>query len=330
MPNPSAGAVIVLNDEIIGEGYTSTYGGSHAEVNAINAVPPSVNLADATMYVSLEPCSHYGKTPPCSNLIIEKGIKNVVIGCIDPFSKVAGNGIKKLKAAGCKVTLGILEKECIASHKRFFTFHTKKRPYIILKWSKTLDNYIGIKQKNTNVNNATPVIITNQYSRQLTHKWRTEEQGILVGTNTVIHDNPKLNARHWQGNNPTRIIIDQHLRIPKDYAIYDDGTVKTIIICGNHNNTVLDKTICYEQIDFSKNIASQLCKVIYKHNIQSVIVEGGTQTLQTFIDENLWDEARIFTAKKNLRSGVKAPEIKGFLAEKSNETGDQLQILHNI
>ncbi|NAS30904.1 bifunctional diaminohydroxyphosphoribosylaminopyrimidine deaminase/5-amino-6-(5-phosphoribosylamino)uracil reductase RibD [Flavobacteriaceae bacterium R38] len=330
MPNPSVGAVIVSEGKIIGEGYTSPYGGAHAEVNAINSVSPEKDLENATIYVSLEPCSHYGKTPPCSDLIIAKGIKNVVIGCVDPFSEVAGKGIERLKKAGCNVVLGVLEKECIVSNKRFFTFHTQKRPYIILKWAQTTDHYIAPDNTIINSAEAASFLITNQYSRQLVHKWRAEEQSILVGTNTVINDNPKLNTRDWEGKSPLRIIIDQNLRITKNYSIYDK-TIPTLMITGNHHdeiNTV--DNIIYEQIDFSTNIAIQICNTLYKHNIQSVIIEGGTQTLQTFINENLWDEARVFTANKSLKKGVKAPKIDGTLIEESNKTGDHLKILKNI
>ena len=195
-PNPMVGSVIVHNNKIIGEGYTSAYGGNHAEVNAINSVKHKELLKDATLYVSLEPCSHFGKTPPCSDLIVKHQIPNVVIGCMDDNVQVAGKGIAKLKAAGCNVTVGVLETKCKQHHKRFFTFHNKKRPYIILKWAETADGFIAPKTKNE----KKPVWITNTYSRQVVHKWRAEEQAILVGTNTVLEDNPSLTVRDWTGN----------------------------------------------------------------------------------------------------------------------------------
>ncbi len=329
MPNPSVGAVITHNGEIIGEGYTSPYGGFHAEVNAINAVTSQKLLKNATLYVSLEPCSHYGKTPPCSDLIIKKGIKNVVIGCIDPFSKVAGRGIKKLKDAGCNVTLGILKEECERVNKRFFTYHTKQRPYIILKWAESLDGYIG-KNKNTKISTAAPLWITNSYSRQLVHKWRAEEQGILVGTNTVINDNPKLNTRDWYGKNPLRIILDAKNRIPTDYAIYNSD-IPTMIVSDSTSteNTSSANAIIKEKIDFSQKIASQLSSILYKYEIQSIIVEGGLQTLQSFIDESLWDEARIFIGNSYLNGGVKAPYIEGKLKLEDSILNDHLKIIMN-
>ena len=215
-PNPMVGAVIVSNNKIIGEGYTSAYGGSHAEVNAINSVGNKSLLKEATLYVTLEPCSHFGKTPPCSDLIIKHKIPNVVIGCIDDNIKVAGQGIKKLKNAGCKVIVGVLEHECKTHHKRFFTFHNKKRPYIILKWAETPDGFIAPKTKQE----QKPVWITNSYSRQLVHKWRSEEQAILVGTNTVLEDNPSLTTRTWTGENPIRVVIDENEKgVDKYYSI---------------------------------------------------------------------------------------------------------------
>ena len=224
-PNPMVGCVIVYNSKIIGEGYTSAYGGNHAEVNAINSVKDKSLLKKATLYVTLEPCSHYGKTPPCSDLIIKHQIANVVIGTIDTHSKVAGKGIEKLKNVGCNVTVGVLDDECKVHHKRFFTFHNKQRPYIILKWAETKDGFIAPKQKNE----QQPVWITNELSRQLVHKWRAEEQAILVGTQTVIADNPSLTVRDWTGKNPIRIVIDRDLKLPKDYNVYN-SEAETIVI----------------------------------------------------------------------------------------------------
>lgn len=310
-PNPMVGSVIVYNDKIIGEGFTSQYGGNHAEVNAINSVLNQSLLKQATIYVTLEPCSHYGKTPPCSNLIIRHNIPNVVIGCIDDNEKVAGQGIKKLKAAGCNVTVGILENECKTHHKRFFTFHNKKRPYIILKWAETKDGFIAPKTKNK----QKPVWITNKYSRQLVHKWRANEQSILVGTNTVLEDNPTLTTRDWTGNNPVRIVIDKNQKLSKNLTIFNNEA-KTIII---NKNT----------IDFSKNIAKQICDILFKKNITSIIIEGGKKTLQTFIDENLWDEARVFIGQTEFKNGTKAPLIKGKVISKAFIKDDILKTYTN-
>lgn len=302
-PNPMVGSVIVHNDVIIGEGWHKKAGEPHAEVNAINSVKDKSLLQKATIYVSLEPCSHFGKTPPCCDLIIKNKIPNVIIGSVDPNIKVAGNGIKKLIEAGANVTVGVLETECYDLNKRFFTFHQKKRPYIILKWAETKDGFIApiekLEQK--------PVWITNHYSRQLVHKWRTEEQSILVGTQTVIDDNPKLDARDWFGNNPIRLVIDQKNRIPKDSHIFDNQT-KTIIFSKIKTEIAEENTI-FEVIDFEQNIAQQIIVILYKYQIQSVIIEGGKQTLQTFIDANLWDEARIFVGNSRFNIGTKAPKL---------------------
>lgn len=302
-PNPMVGSVIVYNDMIIGEGWHKKAGEPHAEVNAINSVKDKSLLQKATIYVSLEPCSHFGKTPPCCDLIIKNKIPNVVIGSVDPNIKVAGNGIKKLTEAGANVTVGVLETECYDLNKRFFTFHQKKRPYIILKWAETKDGFIAPTEKLE----QKPVWITNPYSRQLVHKWRTEEQAILVGTQTVIDDNPKLDARDWFGNNPIRLVIDQNNRIPKDSHIFDNQT-KTIIFSKIKTEIAEENTI-FEVIDFEQNIAQQIIVILYKYQIQSVIIEGGKQTLQTFIDANLWDEARIFIGNSHFNIGTKAPKL---------------------
>lgn len=324
MPNPSVGAVIVHNDVIIGEGYTSVYGGNHAEVNAIRSVRDKSLLKEATIYVSLEPCSHFGKTPPCSDLIIKHKIPKVVIGTIDPFAKVAGKGIARLQNSGCDVTLGILKAECIASNKRFFTFHQHKRPYIILKWAETQDGFIDkIRQENDPVQ---PNWITNTYSRQLVHKWRSEEQAILVGTNTAITDNPKLNTRDWHGKSPVRVVLDRSLRIPQDYTLFDQ-TIKTIVITEQEKES--QENLIFETIDFSKNIAQQICDVLYNHELQSVIIEGGKQTLQTFIDNNLWDEARIFKGSMLFQQGIEAPQLQGNLQTAQTILDNSLDIYTN-
>lgn len=304
-PNPMVGSVIVYENKIIGEGWHKKAGEPHAEVNAVKSVKDKSLLKKATIYVSLEPCSHFGKTPPCCDLIIANEIPNVVVGTVDPNEKVAGRGILKLIEAGANVTVGVLEKECNELNKRFFTFHQKRRPYIILKWAESFDGFLA-PEKTINQDRK-PVWITNPYSRQLVHKWRTEEQAILVGTQTVVDDNPKLNARDWAGNNPIRIVVDQNNRIDSDSFIFDD-TVKTIVFSGKTRQSLKENTQ-FEAIDFSKNIVPQILDVLYKNQIQSVIIEGGRQTLQSFIDANLWDEARIFTGKTSFLSGTKAPDI---------------------
>nr|WP_321224626.1 bifunctional diaminohydroxyphosphoribosylaminopyrimidine deaminase/5-amino-6-(5-phosphoribosylamino)uracil reductase RibD [uncultured Psychroserpens sp.] len=310
-PNPMVGSVIVHNNKIIGEGYTSAYGGHHAEVNAINSVENKELLKDATLYVTLEPCSHFGKTPPCSDLIIKHKIANVVIGCVDDNPEVAGKGIAKLKAAGCNVTVGILETECKAHHKRFFTFHNKKRPYIILKWAQTANGFIAPLEKDE----KKPVWITNKYSRQLVHKWRAEEQAILVGTNTVIEDNPSLTVRDWTGSNPIRVVIDRELKLSQELSVFSADT-ETIIIS-------------QKDIDFKNNVAKQVATHLHLKNINSVIIEGGSKMLQTFIDANLWDEARVFTGPTTFKNGIKAPKFEGKLISEEKITDDTLHIYVN-
>lgn len=310
-PNPMVGAVIVYNNRIIGEGYTSPFGGPHAEVNAIQSVANKTLLSEATLYVTLEPCSHFGKTPPCSDLIIQHQIPQVVIGTVDTHSKVSGNGIKKLIEAGCKVTVGVLETACQEHHKRFFTFHNKKRPYIILKWAETADGFIAPKTRDA----QKPVWITNTYSRQLVHKWRTEEQAILVGTHTVSEDNPSLTVRDWTGRNPVRIVLDSQEKLSKELAIFNTEA-ETILLS--------KKTL-----DFNQPLAHQIGEFLHKKDIQSVIIEGGSQTLQTFIDENIWDEARVFTGKTKFSEGTKAPVFLGELTSETLIMDDTLRIYKN-
>jgi diaminohydroxyphosphoribosylaminopyrimidine deaminase / 5-amino-6-(5-phosphoribosylamino)uracil reductase len=302
-PNPLVGSVIVYNGKIIGEGWHQKAGEAHAEVNAINSVIDKTLLSKATIYVSLEPCSHFGKTPPCADLIAYHKIPNVVIGTIDSFAKVAGNGIKKLMQSGANVTIGVLEKECKELNKRFFTFHEKKRPYVILKWAETGDGFIAPLEKNE----KKPVWITNQYSRQLVHKWRTEEQAILIGTNTVLEDNPQLNARDFKGNNPIRIVLDKSGKITDSYLVKDQK-INTIFFTENKYLTK-NVNIIYENTIFDTVLLFFILKKLHEHNIQSVIIEGGKQTLQSFIDENLWDEARVLVGKTTFNEGIKAPEL---------------------
>ncbi|EDP69895.1 riboflavin biosynthesis protein RibD [Flavobacteriales bacterium ALC-1] len=307
-PNPMVGAVIVHDKKIISEGFTSTYGGNHAEVNAINSIKDKSLLEKSTLYVTLEPCSHHGKTPPCSDLILKHKIPEVIIGCVDDNPEVAGKGIAKLKASGCKVTVGVLEAECKTHHKRFFTFHNKKRPYIILKWAETKDGFIAPETKNE----KKPVWITNPYSRQLVHKWRAEEQAILVGTNTVLEDNPSLTVRDWDGENPTRVVIDRTSKLNLNFNVFSDEAKTTRL-------TELN-------IDFNKPIAVQVANMLYQSNINSIIIEGGAKTLQTFIDEGLWDEARVFIGDIDFKNGTKAPTLNGKQITESKIKNDTLRI----
>ena len=314
-PNPSVGAVIVFNDVIIGEGFTSAFGGNHAEVNAINSVKDKSLLKKATIYVSLEPCSHHGKTPPCADLIVKNKIPNVVIGMVDPNKKIAGNGIKKLMEAGINVTVGVFEEECFEANKQFFTFHQKKRPYILLKWAESQDGFIAPDFVANNYTGRAPFWITNEISRQLVHKWRSESQAILVGTQTVVADNPKLDVRDWVGKNPIRIVLDQQNRILKESHIFDNQ-VETII---------LDQKI----IDFNQNIVPQIIQLLFDNNIQSVLIEGGTKTLQTFIDFGIWDEARVFKGKNLFKNGILAPKLNSRIERKTQILDDQLLIFKN-
>ncbi len=326
-PNPTVGAVVVYNDKIIGEGFTSPYGGPHAEVNAINAVKDKSLLPLSTIYVTLEPCSHFGKTPPCADLIAKHTIKNVVIGCIDTNSLVAGKGIEKLKKAGCNVTVGVLESECFDHHKRFFTVQNKQRPHVILKWAQTQDGFIAPNHKDS----VSPVWISNEYSKQLVHKFRSEEHAILVGTNTVIADNPSLTVRSWYGHNPIRVVLDKSLKLKKSLSVFD-AKATTILITHNNNIRIADENnekLIIEKIDFSLPLASQICEVLHKHKIQSVIIEGGTKTIQTFIDENLWDEAYVFEGKSVFKEGIAAPLLPKRGSETIDIEGDSLHIYKN-
>ena len=324
-PNPSVGAVIVWNNTIIGEGYTSSYGGNHAEVNAINSVKDKTLLKEATIYVTLEPCSHHGKTPPCADLIIKYQFKKVVIGCIDSNRLVAGKGVERLKKAGVDVLVGVLESECLYHHRRFFTVQEKKRPYIILKWAETKDSFIAPLSKEK----QQPVWISNQYSQQLVHQWRSQEHAIMVGTSTVIDDNPTLNVRSWSGQNPVRIVLDRSLRIPKTATIFDKSVQTIVITEVGAKPQQFDKNLIFEEIYFSKNIAIQICEVLQKNKIQSVIIEGGLQTLQTFIDEDLWDEARVFVGDKEFKEGVPSPKLNRVTNEEMNLHTDVLKKYRN-
>jgi len=321
--NPMVGSVIVHNQKIIGEGWHQKVGEAHAEVNAVNSVKNKKLLKQSTIYISLEPCSHFGKTPPCTDLIIEHHIPKVVIGTIDPFAKVCGNGVAKLQKAGVEVKIGILEQECKQLNKRFFTFHQKKRPYIILKWAETQNGLIAPSNKNE----QKPLWISNEYSRQLVHKWRSEEQAILVGTNTVLSDNPKLNVRDWVGKNPIKIVLDKELKIPKNYSVYQ-SCEKTIVITEKKQKQT-DENIIFETINFQQNRNQQILEILYKHQIQSVIIEGGSKVLNSFIKDNLWNEARVFVSNTFFENGIKAPVLNSHPIGKTQLQNDILYFYVN-
>lgn len=302
-PNPMVGAVLVQDDQIIGEGWHAKYGEAHAEVGAIGqAMKQGVtDFSATTIYVSLEPCAHFGKTPPCADLIIRTGIPRVVIGCRDPFEAVNGKGIEKLKAAGIEVVEGVLENECRELNKRFFTFHEKKRPYVILKWAQTADGFMA------GTTNAPRLLISNQYSNIRVHQWRSEEAGILVGTNTALLDDPELTNRLATGPSPVRLVMDMDLRLPATLKLFNRDH-KTIVFNSIKSEELAN--LIYYRLDKNKSLISQLMEALYQLKIQSVIVEGGRQLLDTFIQSGSWDEARVII-NKDLRvgSGLPAPVL---------------------
>lgn len=300
-PNPMVGAVLVFEERIIGEGYHQKFGEAHAEVNCINSVTEDDKefIGKSTMYVSLEPCAHFGKTPPCADLIIKNKIPNVVIGCSDTFEAVAGKGIERLKAAGTNVTVGILEKKCRELNKRFFTFHEKQRPYIILKWAQSNNGKIGGHER---------IFISNEFTNRLVHQWRSEEGAILVGANTALKDDPALTTRLWPGINPVRLVIDMDLKLPASQQLFD-GTVNTIVFNGHKHEE--NGKLSYYKIEKRESTLPQILNALYNLQIQSVIVEGGAALLQSFIRENLWDEARVITnASLEIAEGVNAPILQ--------------------
>lgn len=314
-PNPMVGALVVHNNKIIGEGYHIKHGDAHAEINAINSVKDKSLLKESTLYLSLEPCSHFGKTPPCTDRILETGIPRIVVATMDINPKVSGRGIEKLRKEGRTVDVGILEKENLALNRRFFTFFEKKRPYIILKWAQTLDGYIDNIRKPTDP--IAPVWITNEMARTLVHRWRSEEQAIMIGTNTVEKDNPKLNVRNWTGRSPLRIIIDRKLRLPLTSNVFD-GSLPTLLFIGNNTSSSARKpefvtipNLEMVTVDFAKGMEVQLLKELYDRDITSVMIEGGAKFINSFLEKNLWDEARVFVGNRFFGEGVKAPNFRG-------------------
>jgi diaminohydroxyphosphoribosylaminopyrimidine deaminase/5-amino-6-(5-phosphoribosylamino)uracil reductase len=303
-PNPMVGSVLVHKDRIIGEGYHRKYGEGHAEVNCIASVSPQDRelLQESTIYVSLEPCAHFGKTPPCANLILEHRIPRVVVGCRDPFVQVDGKGIEILQSSGVEVTMGVLERECRELNKRFFTFHTLRRPYVMLKWAQTADAKIAHEDYGR-------VFISNEQSNRLVHKWRSEEMSILVGTNTALFDDPSLTTRLWPGRNPIRLVVDMNLRLPSSLKLFD-GTVKTLIF--NRHRHEEQENLMWYRVTPGVSLVREVLDALYNLKIQSVMVEGGTQLLQSFIDEGIWDEAHIISNEQMfLGNGIPAPALKG-------------------
>lgn len=322
-PNPMVGAVLVYADKIIGEGYHQKYGEAHAEVNCLNSVADTDKkfIQDSTMYVSLEPCAHFGKTPPCADLIIKNKIPEVVIGCRDSFAEVDGKGIERLKVAGVHIIVGVMENECMELNKRFFTFHEKQRPYIILKWAQSSDGKIAR-------NNSSRLLISNEFTNRLVHKWRSEEAAILVGTNTALLDDPALTTRLWQGNDPVRLVIDLELKLPMHLKLFD-GSAKTIVF--NFIKHVDDAMLVYHKLDPGEKALTQIVAALYAYQIQSVIVEGGAKLLQSFIDEGIWDEARVITNSAMMISeGLDAPVLPdGILISEEIIKTDIISIIKN-
>ena len=322
-PNPMVGAVVVCDGRIIGEGYHAKCGEAHAEVNAINSVKNESLLRRSTLYVSLEPCAHYGKTPPCAKLIVSKGIPKVVIGCQDPFSKVAGKGIEILKQAGCEVVVGVLEKACQDLNKAFFTVQLKHRPFITLKWAQSADGFMDVER-----NDGEPVKLSSPLTQLIAHKRRAEHQAIIVGTQTARLDNPSLNVRDWCGPQPLRIVIDKDLTLPRHLHLFD-GSQPTLVVTEKNETIAGAMTL---QVDFNQSILPQLMEELQRRNIQSLLVEGGSKLLQSFIDEGLWDEAYVEHCPQVLGHGILSPSLinpkKSF--KKSLMMGRNYYIFYNF
>lgn len=316
-PNPLVGCVIVHENQIIGEGWHKYLGDGHAEVNAVNSVAQKEKLKQSTVYVSLEPCSHFGRTPPCADLLVKHSVKRVVIANTDPNPKVSGNGIRKLKDAGIEVKSGILAKEAAELNKRFFTAIKLNRPYIILKWAETSDGFIARE-------NYDSKWISNEFSRQLVHKWRSEEGAILVGKNTARYDDPSLTVRDWSGRNPLRVVIDHHLTLEKSLKLFD-GKVPTI--CYNLAKNK-EGGITYVALQ-EDNFLDLMMVDLIDRGVNSVIIEGGSKTLEQFIGYNLWDEARVFVSSQRFEKGIAAPKIKGLVSEEIIQ-GDKLLVFKSI
>ena len=318
-PNPMVGCVIVHNDEIIGEGYHQKYGDLHAEPNAVNSVSDKSLIAQSTVYVTLEPCAHYGKTPPCAELLARLVPRKVIIASVDTNPLVGGKGIQKMKDAGIEVLHGLMDEENRYLNRRFFTFMEKKRPYIILKWAQTADGFVARK-------NYDSKWISNEASRTRVHEWRAEEDGIMVATNTALYDNPSLNVRLAEGADPVRILLDRTLKVPLNFNFYNQQQ-KTLIY--NELEEVVDGNTEKIKLNFSNDIIPQLLEDLYERKIQSVIVEGGSQLLNGFINTTLWDEARIFTSKNTFEEGIAAPSINTQAVFEEDIEGDKVHYFLN-
>ncbi len=320
-PNPMVGCVIVYNGVVIGEGYHAEYGKAHAEVNAVNRVKNQELLSESTIYVTLEPCSHHGKTPPCADLILHHRIPRVVVGTFDPFAQVAGKGIRKLRDGGCQVIEGCCEEKCIELNRRFFTFHEKRRPFIILKWAQTADGFIDIDRSAEHY--GQPTWITNDLSRIAVHKMRTDESAILVGTNTAKKDNPSLTVRDWSGKHPLRLVIDREGKLPDWLTLFDQGEPTIVYTSREMPNS---PNLEYKRVVFDGSEINQILSDLYLRGILSLIVEGGQKLLESFIKSSIWDEARVFTGKNVFHHGVKAPVFDGNLI-RSDELDDSWMFL---
>ncbi|MEQ8423149.1 MAG: bifunctional diaminohydroxyphosphoribosylaminopyrimidine deaminase/5-amino-6-(5-phosphoribosylamino)uracil reductase RibD [Cyclobacteriaceae bacterium] len=318
-PNPLVGCVVVHEGEIIGEGWHQKVGEVHAEVNAINAVKNKSILSQSTLYVNLEPCSHFGRTPPCADLLIEHKIEKVIIANRDPNPTVNGKGIEKLKAAGIEVIQGVLEKEGLELNKRFFTSINMQRPYVILKWAQTTDGFIAREDFDSRW-------ISNEYSRSYVHKWRSEEDGILVGFNTAAHDNPQLTTRDWLGKNPVRIVIDKNLELDPTLHLFDGSTPT---ICYNFKKQEELGNLFFVKL-VNEDIETQILANLFAKGLRSIIVEGGTKTINSFLSRGLWDEARVFISNKEFGVGIKAPVAIGVQKRRDDILGDKLIVFENV
>jgi diaminohydroxyphosphoribosylaminopyrimidine deaminase / 5-amino-6-(5-phosphoribosylamino)uracil reductase len=320
-PNPMVGSVIVHNCKIIGEGYHLKAGAHHAEVNAINSVYDKSKLKSSTLYVNLEPCSHFGKTPPCADFIISSSIPRVVIGTIDTSDKVSGEGIDRIKNAGCEVITGVLATECRRLNRRFFTFHEKRRPYITLKWAQSSDGYLDILRSEDH--KIEPTWITGKPERALVHKWRASEQAILVGASTVRADNPRLNVREWKGTDPLKLILSSSGSLNNDLSVNEtDGTI--VVFTHNENASIANALIV--KLNDKLPSSFQITEYLYNSGIQSLFIEGGAKVLNHFITTGLWDEARIFTGEYYFKKGIKAPQINGSRILRKEFNGSSLEI----
>lgn len=317
-PNPMVGCVIVHDDSIIGEGYHQQYGGPHAEPNAVHTVERPELLKESTVYVTLEPCAHFGKTPPCAQLLIDKQVKKVVVAVKDPNPLVAGRGIQMLRDAGIEVETGLLEQEAAASNKRFFTQIQKKRPYIILKWAQTKDGFVARADYSSKW-------ISNAHSRQLAHRWRAEEDAIMVGTKTAYYDNPRLNTRDWEGKDPVRVVIDKKLTLDSNLHLFDRSQPT---ICYNLEKDEEEENLSFVKLEQDFRL-QDILDDLYRKNIQSLIVEGGSFLLQMFISEELWDEARVFIGDTRFDSGIPAPLLNQKPEEMRDIMGDLLCVYKN-